>query len=419
MKRWPASPIFLFFLGFCVALSPYLYWSMCEKDNPYVYEISYYPAWIWSIGFVSFSAGALIVKGGVRPNVVAGTSSTERENAKRVLLVLLLTYWIGTASVVGGVYGGIPLLGYIRGSVEVNEVNQVQTTALGGHLGFVLASCFALMMALVVYLRNLANFTAGHKVIAIAVIMSIVVNSTIAGKRQVLAMLVVELACLFSLSGASFRQTVSALMPFGLSGKVLGMIVAISFLYLVFYIFGFLAAVRTGLDPSSVSAIATGIDQVVLYLQLPLINFEVQTEVCGWGPGADNFWGPFLNLIPNGLQQSFILDQGLLELPPRAEPTIGSGFYELVHWFWGIKGIVVFSVLCGALCQWLYVKSASNSIALAVYCHFAWTLISAHMYNHFLLLVFGVIPVAIFLGTTLLIGGSNVLSYGFQAKRLG
>lgn len=387
-------------------MSPYAYWATIGKNPNYSYDITGQPALIWLFGWLFFAVGASAAAFSQQRSVAVPYWHYEAVNIQGALITLLIMSMIGTASVVAGVYGGIPLLAYFSGSSEVNAVNDSQASSLSGQLGLVVASNFALTMALVVFWHQLPFFNSAKRMLVLLVILEVTFQSVMAGKRQGLLMMISTLGCAFVISGKSSGVQIADLLGLTRRNRLLALGLLGILAFGVLYTFGFLAAIRSqNSETGTVDAIETATEQVVVYLQLPLINFEVQTAQAEWGPGTDNLMGPLLNLIPYKIQKDYFLDQAAWSAPPRAEPGIGSGFYGDIHWFWGFWGVVLISLCAGYVCHRLYLRAVTNATAMAIYSHLAWTLLAAHSYNHFFMLVYGVLPIGIFLAVMFLWGG--------------
>ena len=136
---------------------------------------------------------------------------------------------------------------------------------------------------------------------------------------------------------------------------------------------GAMIGLRTGNATNAFS----GIDEILTYLELPLINLESQCETIGFGFEQKNFVYPFIRLLPYSIIQSVLLSSR--DLPYYPEPTASAGFYGELHWGFGIYGIILFSFIAGLVSKYLYSRAADSVFHFLAYCQISWTLISAQI----------------------------------------
>ena len=146
---------------------------------------------------------------------------------------------------------------------------------------------------------------------------------------------------------------------------------------------GFLGSVRVG---GRLGFDWSGMQDLIHYLELPLINFEGQTAIIGFGPHIFNPGGLLIGLLPSKLAAPLI--GSVYQVPFLLEPTLGAGFYGPLLWETGMPGVVVFSFLVGRLSKSFYNRAYSSLFHFLVYCLMSWALFAAHTYNHFLTLIF-------------------------------
>ena len=202
-----------------------------------------------------------------------------------------------------------------------------------------------------------------------------------AGKRQCLMITAMFVVCGLSLHfNDPFKPIFNIInIP---KNKLVRFILLVIMMSSLVWMMGAMMGLRTGIATTTFS----GIDEILTYLELPLINLESQCETIGIGWEQKNFVYPFIRLLPYGITQSVMALSK--DLPYYPEPTASAGFYGELHWGLGIYGIILFSFIAGLVSKYLYTRSSDNIFYFLAYCQISWTLISAHTYNHFLTLMF-------------------------------
>jgi hypothetical protein len=225
------------------------------------------------------------------------------------------------------------------------------------------------------------------KVLIAACLLCVFVISTQAGKRQGFLSAMVFMGvglsirignpahALLRLLNIRRRGIVTAMISWGL---LVGLVAAIS-LYI-----GTLGRIRIG-----EREIAWGLDDVISYVQWPLINFEYQCAVLGYGHyvSAANL---LTGLVPYKWAEALGTEFVDIE---HLEPTASSGFYGQLHRDVGFWGCLIFSFVVGLITKRCFVLSKGSDLFLLIYAHMAWTLLAAHSFNFFFSLVFIALPV--------------------------
>jgi oligosaccharide repeat unit polymerase len=399
MIKWKdfVKPEILFLLGTLQALSPYVLWYFLGSNASYHYEITYLPIIIWTVGYIFFWLGTKVIR--INPSVQSKLFIKLSLGSTK--LAILGTIALVIVQIVQAVrlYGILPIYGYITGSANVLEVNEIQRESGFGQLGSLTASLFLLNgILLILFIKG---FEAKNKPKLFFFLASCVeiFGSLVAGKRQGLLIFITFLLCGLSIQ---FGNPLKPILKFFAlpSNRVVRTVIYSSVIGALVLLIGFLSSLRMGTG-SEVS----GIDEILNYLQYPLINLEAQCEEIGLGPYKYNLLYPLLTLLPFKAYET--IAPPLNELPFRPEPTIGAGFYGSIHWGMGLVGIVFYAFIFGMISKFFYKKSSTSLFHLLVYCQISWTLLSAHTYNHFFTLIFLPIPTILFFVFCLLFNRTN------------
>lgn len=387
MWRSLFSPEILFLVGTLQAVFPYLYWRLYGQNKLYAYEITYVPVVIWTLGYLAFWLGAKCARHRSYdvpqvPHFRIGMSAFTWILAGGVLLQLAILFYI---------LGGIPIAGILGGGTNVWDVDSAIADRTGfGQMGLLLVSLFVLNgVLLILLLHDLSRKRPRYRKLFLFLLLLEVFAGLQAGKRQALAITLFFLACGMAVY---FRHPVLPLLRYfrvGAAKHIARISLIVIPMILVAFI-GWMAKVRTGLPLS-------GPNEVARYLELGVINLEVQVEHAGYGPYEFYPMRLFRFLLPRRLVfgPSATISWGTD--PPRAEQTAGAGFFGDLHWDLGLAGCLVFAFLVGWFSKALYQRARENLLCLLVYAQVSWTLFAAHSYNHFLWLNFIWVPVAGFI----------------------
>ena len=386
MWRKLFDPEILFLIGTIQALFPYILWQSQGLNESYRYEITALPIVIWSIGYFSFWLGARFV----RKKKLITLESIQNVSLKKIKLATRITISAIIFQVILAVqvYGILPIYGYTTGEITVSETNDLQRESGFGQFGILSSSLFFLNgLILLLIIKSLKSGQKPSYTFFIAVLVE-VIGGLIAGKRQSLFITITFIICGLSVY---FNDPAKPFLKFiGLPKSwFLRILIGAGTLALLVYVFGYISSLRTGNIERS------GFEEILGYLQLPLINLESQCEQIGIGPYKYNLFYPISSLFPYRLYE--LVAPPLNELPYRPEPTIGAGFYGSLHWGLGFPGVVFFSFLFGFVSKYFYRKSFNKNIFhLLIYCQISWTLLAAHSYNHFFNLIFLPLPAILF-----------------------
>jgi oligosaccharide repeat unit polymerase len=382
------KPEILFLIGTLQALSPYIIWSFYGLNKSYSYTTTYIPVIIWTTGYLSFWFGTKFIKN----TELFQSNLLQQVNWNRFNFVLLLTLMLSCICIAQSIllYGGIPLAQYASNTVTVGDINEIQKDATAGQLGFLSSLLFFLNS--LILLLIIRDFDSGkkHTLVLFAAAFIEVFGGLMAGKRQSLLITSLFVLCGLSLRYSNPLEAIMTMINIP-SNKLIRFSVLAIMASLFVWMMGSMFALRTG----NINSDYSGANEIMTYLEFPLINLESQCEIIGFGFTQNNFFYPFNGLLPYGMTQDFLSSTS--SLPRYPEPTAGAGFYGALHWGLGINGTIFFSFISGMISKFFYNRSSHNIFYLLAYCQITWTLISAHTYNHFLTLLFIPVPVFVLL----------------------
>lgn len=386
MWRWVFRPQVLFLVGTLFALTPYVLWTVEGKNQSYFYEISYVPALIWVGGYLSFYAGVRMARlrrlRSRTANVVRGRATTRLT----AIVVVALAFQVVALT---AVYGGVPLRQFMTGQSDASQVDaSVRANAFMGQMGLYLLTLFSLNALVLILVILRIDGGRSHALLLVTAIAALFAAGVFSGKRQQLAISIMFLACGSSIWFAHpIRPMLRYLGFHRVRWKARVLTIVLPVLLLLFI--GFIATLRTGTQMS-------GRMQVLTYLEIALINLEVQVERAGLGPHELRPVRLLQYMIPDRIAFGGVEPLFAGERPPRAEPSATAGFYGDIHWNTGFGGVLIFAFAAGFIAQYFYRRATFSIFHLLVYAQMAWTLIGAHSYNHFLHSNFLVVPAVAF-----------------------
>jgi oligosaccharide repeat unit polymerase len=387
MWRKIVAPEILFSIGTIQALYPYISWSFNGLNTSYSYTLTYIPVIIWVTGYLSFWIGTKFVRN-IKP---VDYNFMEKINWKKFNIIFTVILVLTCFSILQAIefYGGIPLAQYANDTATVSDINDMQKNSNAGQLG--LLTSLLLFLNSFIIILVIKSFEGGKKDTLLFLVITLVeiFGGLMAGKRQGLLITVIFVMCGLALRYENpFKPILNILnIP---KAKILRFSIVMLVTLSLVWMMGAMSVLRTG-DSKSMSS--SGLDEILRYLELPLINLESQCETIGLGFSRNNLIYPFIPLLPYGVQQDVI--SAIEDSPRYPEPTSPPGFYGSLHWGLGIYGTIAFSFIFGLICQYFYSMSSYNIFYFLTYCQIAWPLISSHTYNHFFTLLF--LPVPTFL----------------------
>ncbi len=389
MWRRLFQPEVLFLLGTLQGLSPYLFMLSGAVPASIMLMVSYYPLAIWVVGYLSFWLGTRLVPSR-SPFPTVQELQISLQTLKFVLGLLCvasLLEMVGLARL----YGGIPLLMFASGAASVNDTNNAQTASGFGQVGATLLTLDLLVSALILFLIKCRQTNQKRALIVRWLLVAGPVAFTLCvfnGKRQGLFMYALIVAASSVISfGSPFDIFCNARKkPFR---RINTALLAIGILLLVLPAISGFANLR-----NNGRVTGSGLEELESYYLYPMMNLALQcTEADGFGPYRFDPRGVFTPLLPSKLVVS---QEFLYSAIPKVEITSPSGFYERLHWYTGLCGIVLFPLVCGVSCQYMYNVAHRRYAALLTYGFIAWALFSAPIYNHFVNLLFLPLPAALF-----------------------
>lgn len=392
MWRKLLRPEVLFLMGTIQGLLPYLLFAIFGTSAVVDFELSYYPMWIWIIGYICFFIGTRI-----GPRNFSESMETDVPVSMSLLktaLVVLSVISLGEIVGLIRVYGGIPLLLFLSGTADVNDTNLAQQASGLGQIGAASLTVYLLMgliCLIAIKAKQIESKTARWLVCSTFLIIFLAAFN---GKRQGLLMCIVLLACSSILTFGDPFEIISSFLP-GKMGSRGTVIIGIICFLVVFKGLGAVVAFRNNGNHQ----ISTT-DELSLYYEWPIMNMSLQTlKSDGFGPYEFKPLGPFKTLLP----AKIALNPSIFgEDVPRVEETSPSGFYEQLQWTTGLWGIIPFTFFCGLFCQYMYRMAFKGYASSLSYSMIAWALFSAPLYNHFLNLLFLPLPATIFIITAYL-----------------
>lgn len=379
------SPEVLFLLGTAQALFPYVLWSFAGLNVNYHYGLSYIPAAIYVVGYLLFLLGARL--GAIAARQTMGTCSVP-VFPLMFSLVLVLGAAVVQFSLAVKLYGGIPILNYLKEASDVWEINDLQQDSFMGQLGLLTFTTFFLSAASMLLLVKTTRPNLITTMLVGSCVLLCFLISSMAGKRQGLLM------CAFIVcAGVTIRlgDPVRSILRFlGVSNNQRSAFSLNVFTIMVCSIV--LLTYLTTLNSLRVGErrIGASFGDVTPYLELPVINFEAQAEAIGFGP----LQYAAMPLLTGLLPQKIIDTSNTVDPDNRfyLEPTASAGIYGPLHLHAGIVGCLGFALLLGAFLKFAYLRAAMDDFCLLAYAQCSWALFVAYSFNLFLKLVFVIAP---------------------------
>ena len=379
-KLWFLNPAVLFLLGSIQALFPYFIWYFFGKNPNYEYEVSFSPLVLWFFGYCAFFIGCKIInKKSKYENKIYFIDKNRFDKLKYFLLIsYVLCLFIMVKE-----YNGLPILDFIYGIVNVNDVNDIQSTSNSSIFGlfYSIQTCFLILISQGIGFSLINRKLNINLLIYLALIFF---GSFISGKRQ-------GAVIITSVFLTSFLIYAGYMKDYILARRLFRMATFYGILFLVLFIplFGLIGSLRSG------SNLGDGVTQLFTYLDFPLINFEWQCEEFGLFRGANN-WAPFFSsMVPYKLIANtnlFFDSYDQIYNFSYPEPGIGAGYFGNVHLALGFLGVLVYGFITGIFCKKIFLLAISNIQWVVPYGLITWPLLSAHSYAHFNNLIFFPLP---------------------------
>jgi hypothetical protein len=380
------SPETMFFVATVQALFPYLLWHFRGLNPNYRYGVTYIPALIYTLGYIAFFIGTRF---GRLLSSIGAKSYAIPPHSLRVFAVLLIGAGALQFFFAARLYGGVPLLNYLKETTDVWEINTRQTDSVSGQFGLLTLTTFFLSSAAMLLLVKAARPGLFTRVIVATCLVLCFLISSMAGKRQGLLMcaFIVGTGVMTRL-GDPIRQAAVFLgfSPRGRSSLLVNCIVAVICVGALGIYLTALRSLRVGGGWSSFDS-----DDIVKYLEFPLINFESQVEIAGFGPQRYAITPLLSGFLPQKIldsSETLYFDRSIYP-----EPTASAGIYGPLHLWSGLAGCVVFAFILGAFCKFAHLRAMHSDLYLLIYAQCSWPLFVSYSFNLFLMLIFVLGPI--------------------------
>jgi oligosaccharide repeat unit polymerase len=388
MWRRILRPDVLFTVATLQALSPYAFWQFGIGEFKGQASLTFLPIVIWACGWAAFMLGAAI------PRQIGVSAPSFRispgEPTLKVATIVTLAVVCAQLASLASLYGGIPILSYIRGDGVMNIGTAVglQEESGVGQVGSVYVTTAVLHALVLLLIINNLEQNKRDQLLMIAAIIVLIAAHGISGKRQGFVRCAVFLFTGLSLyAGNPIDAIVRATRLVKTRATAVAVVIATA--VLLFASFGYLAYVRNQGQYSRSS-----IEELIAYQEYSLINFEIQSASQGLGPYQLDYFLWMRRLIPWKWMDA--VGQTEREMPARYEPWAPAGLYEDVQWSLGLTGVIVFSFLLGLFTMWCYRRAPTSPFFLMAYCQISFSLMLAHSFNEFISLSWIPAPLLLF-----------------------
>lgn len=377
------NPVILFTLGTFMGILPGLIKDNLIFDayNSFVFtnEIFY----VYLTGLAFFSIGYIISQ-----NITKVDKSQfvlKKLNSFEALLVSFFLLILLIISI--SIYGGVPILEIIQGNFNISEVNEIQEeNESQGFFGFqylvfitlILIFQFWFLQISVLHLKTSRKKILIYKLIFILMIFT----SLYTGKRQLLVIFF-TMTLSYSWLYLANNSDVKGL-------KTLNKKIIIG-LVLIFILFSAIGILRTYQNFSFEKLFFP----VIAYASYPFMNLSIIIQKAN-----TNAYSFSLISLKDTIQQGFpyIFRGNPISLVnmPYVEKTSPSSLYGIIFWNLRYIGVVIFTLILGLIIGRIYKKAINgNRWNVVIYSLSIWPLLSIHSYNHFLNVMYFILPVII------------------------
>ncbi len=381
-------PIFLFFIGSFIGLSPYIFGSS-YFDVYHTFQLNNEILVVYLVGFLSFVIGNMFVK--FIFSVRRKYCPYIKKDINTFLIVLILVSLFIFAKIIS-IYGSLPLLAILSGNETIAFVNQTQKDVGGGIFGVF----FLMVIGLIIFFPYSVinkNKSFINKTLFYIHLPLLIIYTTYSGKRQ---MLFIFFTYTFSYLLLFYTKTNNV--------KILPKIkkIGIIFFILLISVFLTIGLIRANLTNNDISIF----DPIIHYASLPFINLTSiisNQESNNFTYTFQAFYEIIFKDLPTFIKAMLFDSFGTLNMP-LIEPTSPSTIYGEIFWGFGYIGVFLYLLVIGIFSNYLYMKAiyAKNFIYITFYSLIVWPLLSIHTYNHFKNFMFLIIPfILIILGNKL------------------
>lgn len=380
------SPETLFFVATIQALLPYVLWHFKGLNPNYDYDLTYIPALIYGIGYLAFFVGT---RCGRMLACIGGEGYSVPLQPLTGLALFIIAAGALQFFLAARLYGGVPLLNYFKETTDVWEINALQQGSISGQFGLLTTTTFLMSSVTMLILIKATKPGLYTRMMVAACLILCFLISSMAGKRQGL------LICAFIVgTGVLTRwgDPVDKMAGFlGFSPRRRSSILLNSLIAVV--CLAFLGAYLTVLNGLRVGDKSLNFEtgEIIKYLELPLINFEFQSEIVRFGPQRY----AVMPLLSGFLPQKMVDSSDTLDLDRNfyLEPTASAGVYGPLHLWSGIAGCVIFAFILGAFCKFAHLRALKSDVYLLIYAQCSWPLFVSYSFNLFLKMIFVLGPI--------------------------
>lgn len=279
-------------------------------------------------------------------------------------------------------YGGIPLIMILSGR-NIKFVNETQMESSTGTFGIQILLIYTLIILVQPLIIGLIEkrISNKYKKIVLLTLCAISFSSLYAGKRQYMFIVFFSLFCyIYQYSILNNPSITKKVITYGKN-----------IFYISVLIFILVGLIRIDKKISFTNALYP----IQNYITLPYMNLS--NIVIYHSINEYKFSVLALNdILAVGLP-SILKSRALsVENIPLIEVTSPSTIYGNIFWNFGYFGIIIFMFFLGTIISNIYIRSLLNrKMYITIYSFCVWPLISIYMYNHFLNMMYYIIPISI------------------------
>ncbi|MEZ8653415.1 O-antigen polymerase [Vibrio splendidus] len=371
-------PIFLYFIGTFIGLSPYFFGSRYfDLYGLFIFDERILAVYV--VGFLSFTLGSFFFR------IIYTRGDINKVFVMRnftpfifVLLIISLVIFLKIISV----YGTIPLAAILTGGENINFINEAQKKSGSGIFGLFSLVIFSLVILLPYSIINKGTVYLSNNIFWSHIIL-LIIYSTYSGKRQ---MMFILLTYVFTYIYIYYIRVNDFyfLKKIRFSSIVIG--------GMVVFLFLLIGVIRSNGMDQSVSIF----DPIVHYASLPYMNLTEIIRIQESNTHAfstTSLYETLLSDLPTFIKYSFFGEMHTQRMP-FIESTSPSTIYGQLFWSFSYFGVVIFSISIGFISTLFYEKSfyGVNEAFISCYSLTVWPLLSIHTYNHFKNFTFFLIP---------------------------
>jgi oligosaccharide repeat unit polymerase len=374
------NPIFLFFMGTFIGLTPYIFDSK-YFHNYSTFVFTYEILVVYFIGSVSFIFGVLTMNI-IYKNKNFNIFKIYKKDLNIIISFLIIISLLVFVKIIS-LYGSLPLLSLLIDVEDIGYVNQIQKDVGGGIFGVF----FLIVIGLIIFFPYSVinkNKSFINKILFFVHLPLLVIYTTYSGKRQMMFIFFIYTFSYLLLfyTKTNNEEILSKVKRAGI----------ISFILLI-GMFLTIGLIRSNLTNNDISIF----DPIIHYASLPFINL---TSIIS-NQESNSFAYTFTALyeiifkdLPTFIRVMIFDNFETLNMP-LIEPTSPPTIYGEVFWSFGYIGVFLYLLVVGMFSSYLYLKAIYNKdfIYITFYSLIVWPLLSIHTYNHFKNFMFLIIPI--------------------------